>query len=149
MQYSFTAFGHKNITAKHKRTLEFTKDSELGIEGDCILGVSSNFNLYDLKEIIKGSKKLKMTITVDNIEDEIIFEPNKEFNDEKELVIRKGNFISERTFGINADKSCSDLKKALIHKLKNPDQKINISIAYAQSSCLRDKIKNSSLFCLA
>ena len=28
MKYSFTCYGHKNITAKHKTTLEFTKDSE-------------------------------------------------------------------------------------------------------------------------
>ena len=29
MQYSFTAHGHENVTGKHKRTFEFTKDKEL------------------------------------------------------------------------------------------------------------------------
>ncbi len=46
MEYSFTAWGHENITANHKRTLEFTKDNELSLEGDCILGVSANFSIY-------------------------------------------------------------------------------------------------------
>lgn len=128
MQYTFTAWGHENITAKHKRTLEFTKDNELGIEGDCILGVSSNFSLYDLKELIKEGTKLKMIIKADDVSDEIIFEANPDFNDEKEIVIRVGDFSSERTLGLKADKACSDLKKDLTEKLNNPDQRIDVLI---------------------
>lgn len=129
MQYTFTAWGHENITGKHKRTLEFTKDSELGIEGDCILGVIANFNIYDLKEIIKSGKRLKMVISVDNIFDEIIFEPNLEFDDEREIVIRKGDFISKRTLGVKANKACFDLKRELVEKLKNPDRRVDVLIA--------------------
>jgi hypothetical protein len=128
MQYSFTSWGHENITAKHKRTLEFTKDSQLSLEGDCILGVNSNFSIYDLKELIKEGNKLKIIISVDNISDEVIFEANPNFNDEKEIVIRIGDFSSERTLGVKADKACSDLKKELIDKLNNPDQRIDVLI---------------------
>lgn len=128
MEYSFTAWGHKNVTGRHKRTLEFTKDSELGIEGDCILGVTSNFSIYDLKELIKEGGKLKMVITVDDVSDEVIFEPNPEFNDEEEIVVRIGDFSSDRTFGLRADKACSDLKRELVEKLKDPGQKIDVLI---------------------
>ncbi len=128
MQYTFTAWGHKNITAKHKRTLEFTKDNELSLEGDCILGVTSNFSLYDLKELIKEGEKLKMVITVGDISDEVIFDGNPEFNDEREIVVRIGDFSSDRTFGVKADKACADLKKELVEKLRNPDQKIDVLI---------------------
>ena len=128
MEYSFTAWGHENITGKHKRTLEFTKDSNLGIEGDCILGVSANFSVYDLKELIKEESRLRMIIKAGDISDEVVFEANPNFDDEKEIVIRKGSFSSERTLGFNADKACSDLKKELIEKLKNPEQKIDVLI---------------------
>jgi len=128
MEYSFIAWGHENITAKHRRTLEFTKDNEVGIEGDCILGVSSNFSLYDLKELIKEGKKLRMIITADGVFDEVIFEANPEFNDEKEIVVRIGDFSSDRTFGFKADKACADLKKELVEKLNNPEQRIDILI---------------------
>lgn len=128
MQYSFTAWGHENITAKHNRTLEFTKDNELEIEGDCILGVSANFSIYDLKELIKEGTKLKMIIKVNDISDEVVFEANPEFNDEKEIVVRIGDFSSERTLGVKADKACSDLKKELVEKLNNPDQRIDVLI---------------------
>ena len=128
MEYSFTSWGHKNITGKHKRTFEFIKDSELGLEGDCIIGVTSNFSIYDLKELINEGKKIKMVITVDEISDEVIFEANPTFNDEAEIVVRKSDFISDRTFGINADKACTELKPELIEKLNNPDQRIDVLI---------------------
>lgn len=128
VQYSFTAWGHENITAKHNRTLEFTKDNNLGIEGDCVLGVSANFSIYDLKELIKEGTKLKMIIIVGDISDEVVFEANPNFDDEREIVIRIGNFASDRTFGLKADKACADLKKELIEKLKNPDQRIDVLI---------------------
>lgn len=128
MQYSFTAYGHKNVTGKHNRTFEFTRDSELTLQGDCILGVNSNFSLYDLKELIKESNKLKMVITADDVSDEVVFEANPSFDDDEEIVVRIGEFSSDRTFGIKADKACSDLKKELIDKLNNPDQKIDILI---------------------
>ena len=132
MEYKFTAWGHENITGNHKRTLEFTKDNEVRIEGDCILGVSSNFSVYDLKDVIKeaieNNKKIKMMIKADDVSDEVVFEPNPDFNDENEIVIRKGDFSSERTFGVKADKACCDLKKELIEKLNDRDVKIDIII---------------------
>lgn len=128
MEYSFTAWGHENLTGKHKRTLEFTKDNELSLQGDCILGVSANFSIYDLRELIKEGGKLKMVITAGDVSDEVVFDSNEGFNDEKEIVVRIGEFNSERTLGLRADKACSDLKKELIDKLKNPDQRIDILI---------------------
>ena len=45
MSYSFTAYGHKNILATHKTTIEFTKDKELSLKGNCIVGVRADFDL--------------------------------------------------------------------------------------------------------
>ncbi len=39
MEYSFTAWGHENITGKHNRTLEFTKESELSLESCGIISL--------------------------------------------------------------------------------------------------------------
>jgi len=128
MEYSFIAWGHENITGKHKRTLEFTKDSELSLDGDCILGVSANFSIYDLKELIKEGERLKMVITAGDVSDEVMFEGNPQFDDDKEVVVRMGEFSSDRTLGLKADKACSDLKKELIEKLSNPEQRIDVLI---------------------
>ena len=85
---SFKAYGHKNITAKHPKTLEFTKDKDLSLEGDCILGVNADFDSKKLKEFVKGKKKLRMAIKAGAAEDHVEFELNPDFDDEKEVVIR-------------------------------------------------------------
>ncbi|MBU1946443.1 MAG: DUF371 domain-containing protein, partial [Nanoarchaeota archaeon] len=111
MEYRFTAFGHENVTGKHKNTLEFTKDKELRLEGDCILGVKADFNLFRLRKIVEKGVKLKMVISADGVSDFVVFEPNPDFNDSHEIVVRKSEFNSKRTFGVRADKACAELKR--------------------------------------
>ena len=81
MKYSFTCCGHENITCRHKTTLEFTKDSELSLKGDCIIGVKADFSLKGIKSFIKslGNNK-KITITVETIKNDY---NNKNFNEIK------------------------------------------------------------------
>ena len=44
------------------------------------------------------------------------------------MVIRKSDYVSDRTLAIHADKSSNDLPRAVVEKLKNPKQKINITL---------------------
>ena len=126
--YSFRCFGHKNITSSHKNTLEFTKDKDIGKIAHCIIGVNADFSLDKLKEAIKDKEKIRITIEADNIKDKIDCIPNKDFGDNREIVIRISDFVSERTLGIRADKASKDIKKELKEKLTNPNQEITIKI---------------------
>ena len=45
-----------------------------------------------------------------------------------DMVIRKSDYISDRTLAIHADKSSSDLPREFVEKLKNPKQKIKITL---------------------
>ena len=135
MKYSFTCYGHKNITSRHKTTLEFTKDNGMGLEGDCIVGVKADFSLDSLKKIIKSLKSNnKITIIIETINkdytkiiEKINAEINPKFNSDKDIVIRKSDFIDERTFAIKADKAACDLNKGLVEFLRN-GSKIKISV---------------------
>ena len=127
MSYMFAASGHPNITAKHKTTVEFTRDRHITKKGDCIIAVDTNFNLPKLKKFL-SKPKVKITITSNNIKETLIAEPNSKFSDEKEMVIRTTDFVSHRTFAINADKAACDLKKELIKSLKDPQSKVRITI---------------------
>ena len=40
----FSARGHENIRGVHKTTFEFTKEKELTLKGDCIIGVNADFD---------------------------------------------------------------------------------------------------------
>lgn len=135
MIYKFTAYGHPNILATHKTTLEFTKDSEVSLRGNCIVGVKADFELNEIKEFIRNSKK-KVTITIktitnkQKIQEKISAEVNPDFNSDKEFVIRKSGFVSERTFAISSNKAAFELDKELISFLRKKDNKIVVVIEY-------------------
>lgn len=132
--YKFNAYGHHNILGTHKTTLEFTKDNEVSLKGDCIVGVKADFELLKLKQFIKDSKNNKITITIESIsankkiQEKIFAELNPDFNSDKELVIRKTDFVSERTFAIKANKAAFELKRDLITFLKEKKNKIGVII---------------------
>lgn len=139
MKYFFYAYGHPNILGTHKTTLEFTKDSHLSLKGDCVVGVNSDFELSKIKEFIKASKSKKIEIEIKaispsiksastKIREAISAEINPNFSSRKELVIRKGDFLSERTFAINADKAAFQLGRKLIGFLGIKGNKVVVRV---------------------
>jgi uncharacterized protein len=125
----FSAYGHKNVVGRHPTTLEFTKDKDLSVRGDCIIGVNADFDLKKIKEFINShNKKISIIITVDSFSDEFTAVLNPLFSDSHEMVIRKSEFISARTFAVKATKACCDLNRKLVEKLKEPGKIIKVSI---------------------
>lgn len=128
MQYKFHAYGHKNILGTHKTTLEFTKDSELTLKGNCIVGIKADFDLNDIKNFIKKTKNKKIKIIIETadkkIKETINAELNPNFDSNKEIVIRKTDFVSERTLAIKADKTAFELKREFICYLSKNKNKI-------------------------
>ncbi|HLF54183.1 MAG TPA: DUF371 domain-containing protein [Candidatus Nanoarchaeia archaeon] len=114
----FRAFGHPNIKATHKNTIEFTKDEYLTPEGDCIVGIRADFDAEKLTAFAKKYKFVKITIKTGGIAETITAKTNPEFNDEKELVIRLGEHSSPRTFAVRADKAAKHLNRELIKALQ-------------------------------
>ncbi|HLD88730.1 MAG TPA: DUF371 domain-containing protein [Candidatus Nanoarchaeia archaeon] len=127
MKYVFYAYGHENMLATHEKTIEFTKDDFLTKKGDCIIGIRADFNPEKIKKFLKF-KKLKITLSSGREKDEFFFEANPSFNSIHELVMRKTRFISDRTFGIGADRSAAELSRKLFDKLKSPERKIKAVI---------------------
>ena len=132
MIYKFHAYGHPNILGTHKTTLEFTKDDDISSNGNCIVGVKADFELSILKEFIKktGNGNVKMTIEAPDgkIKETMHGKLNPGFNSNREIVIRKTGFISERTIIINSNKSSFELDRNLIDYLKEKEAKITITI---------------------
>jgi len=125
MQYTFSIYGHENILSTHKKTFEFTKESELTKNGDCIVGVKADFELEKLKPFLKFDK-VKITIEAGGIKEEIIAIPNKSFDDSHELVVRIGDFDSKRTFAVRADKASSDLSRKLVDEIRKGRGEVTI-----------------------
>ena len=131
MKYTFTAQGHPNILATHNTTLEITKDSELTKKGDCIIAVGADFSLLRIKELIgscQNRDKIALIIEAAGMKEKIAAVVNKEFSSDKEIVLRKGGFVSERTLGTNADKAAAGLGRELVEKLKSHGCAVSVTI---------------------
>jgi hypothetical protein len=130
-----TAYGHENVQATHKTTLEITKDKHLTKNGDCIIAVAANKSLADLSPKFKEKLRRKNAILTIRIEAEGVVEEIKASGSSHlilthptEIVVRKSDYISNRTLAIRADKTSYDLSKRLVDKLKNPNQKVKITL---------------------
>ena len=128
-------YGHENVLATHKTTVEFTKDVHLSKNGDCILVVKADKAPADLSEQFKEklrqpNSKLIVTIEVDDLKEQIIAEssPNLSLTHPTEMVIRKSAYTSDRTLAIHADKAAKDLSRQMVKKLQNPTQKATITL---------------------
>jgi hypothetical protein len=130
------AYGHENVISSHRTTLEITKDEEISKRADCIIGVNADKGLVDLSEEFKakardGSVLIVLTISTDGVEEKITGKghPGLTFTHPTDMVARKSEFICDRTIMIKADKSSKELKRDLVERLKNPGQRIDVSIA--------------------
>ncbi|MBI2649855.1 DUF371 domain-containing protein [Candidatus Woesearchaeota archaeon] len=137
MKYQFNAYGHPNILGTHKTTFEFTKDENVSLRGDCIVGIKADFELGKLKEFIRKSIKnnnKKISIIIKTLSKSITIKEtvfatiNPDFNDDKEFVIRKTDFASERTFAIKANKAAFELNRDLTGFLREKKNKISVII---------------------
>ena len=118
------ASGHENVLAKHKTTLEITKDSHLTPQGDCIIAVSADRGPAEFgKEFLEALKcenaKLEIVMSCDGVEEKVVArgDPSLTFTNKHEMVVRKSEFICGRTLAIKADKSANELSRAFTKKL--------------------------------
>ncbi len=128
------AKGHRNILATHPTTLEFTKEDDLSDRGDCIIAVSADKALTDMKPdfkeaLQKENARLTVLIEAGGITARVnaMGSSRLKLNDPVEMVVRKSSFISERTLAIKADVAAADLPRDLVRKLRNPTLKVNVT----------------------
>jgi uncharacterized protein len=125
MEYTFIVKGHPNVTSKHRTTLEFTKDPDIGIRADCIIGVKSPVSMENIPpEITNAIKQDNRPITL-RLETESAVDTISGYGHHEltlthptDMVSRKSDFKCSRTLMINADKAATDLKKELIADIK-------------------------------
>ena len=135
IRVTFFAHGHENLLSTHMTTFEVTKENILSKLGNCIVAVGATIGAIDLPfEFKKAAAKENTTITItleaDTLKERIKAKgsPKLSFTHITDLVVRKSEFICGRTLAINADKASADFSRDLIEKLKNPKQKVKITL---------------------
>jgi hypothetical protein len=130
------AFGHKKILSTHKTTFEITKDLELTERGDCIIAVGSMKGAADLSPNFKKAAKrdgAQITVLIDSggVREVVRAEGSQQllFSHSKDLVVRRSDYICNRTIAIRADKAAKDISRTLVRKMMNPQQEIKITLS--------------------
>ena len=126
--------GHRNILGLHRNTIEVTKDNEISRRADCIIGVMATKACSDLsdplKQYIQSGGHLCFEIIVG---EEIFAFQGKGSNtlnliNDRELVLRRSNFSSERTGAIGCSAAAIDIPRSFIGKLQNPNSNGQLKI---------------------
>lgn len=128
-------YGHENIQATHKTTFEITKEAQLSRRGDCIIAVSADKTMTDFSSEFKENLHKEKAKTMILIEAGDAAEVVNAFGSPRlilthptDMVVRKSNYICNRTLAIQADKAACDLSRKLAEKLRNPKQKVKITL---------------------
>lgn len=118
------AYGHRNVAARHRTTLEFTKDDHLTPQGDCIVAVSADRCFRDFSpefmDALKNEKtRLEIVLSCEDLKEKITAygHPGLAFTSPHEMVVRKSDYVCARTLAVRADKAACDLDRLLVKKL--------------------------------
>lgn len=123
-------YGHSEILAMHKSTLEITTHDNLTKNGDCIIGIRANKACKNLNskiknEIKKDNNEFIIEIIVEKMKFTTKIKGNSKLTLEhkKDIVLRKSAFTCSRTIGINSEKAAIDMPRKMIYKLQDPKVK--------------------------
>ena len=124
-------YGSKDIVAKSKTEIKIVKNEKVNGSVICVKANKGASELNkELKEALKTSSIVNITIKVDEYEEKIVgySSPALRISDKESIVIRKDDKIDDATISILSNKAANDLSKEMKKKLKNPETMVKIII---------------------
>jgi len=135
------ALGHENVQSTHKMTFEITKDTKLTKRGDCVIAVRATKGAMNLNPKFKEAAKKKtaritVTIEVGDVKEVVRARgsPLLSFSHPTDLVVRKSEYVCGRTVAVRADKAAADLSRKLVENMRDPNQRIKITLMVESTS---------------
>ena len=136
MNFKIMAKGHENVLSLHKSTFEITKDKDLSLAGDCIIGLDIDKSMADFPDEFKeklanDDTKVIVEFKTSNASDSIVGFGHHELtlSHPTDIVCRKSTFVCSRTLMIKSDKAAIDLNRDLIKDLANGESmEVNIKL---------------------
>ena len=135
MNFKIKAKGHENVLSLHKSTFEITKDKDLSLSGDCIIGLDIDKSMEDFpkgfKELANDDTKVIVELKTPNASDTIEGYGHHDLtlSHPTDIVCRKSTFVCSRTLMIKSNKAAIDLNRDLIKDLANGESMdVNIEL---------------------
>jgi hypothetical protein len=119
--------GHPMVSALHPTTIEITTEEHLTANGDCIVGVGAEKGCAQLQQAVKaaikrGSTTVRLRISVgpDSFVVMASGDPRLTLTHPHEIVVRKSEFISDRTIAVRASAAAKDIPRPMVARLRDP-----------------------------
>ncbi len=122
---SFTCRGHPNITGTHAKTLEFTRDEEIGRRATCVLGVASD---HDDRALLALRGDVRVILDSGTARDSFDATVTPFFLGDDSLVFRVGPALRGRTIAGDASKGAADIDRALVQTLSSRGATLRVTI---------------------
>lgn len=127
MRFEISFHGHENVRSLHTKSIEITTDTDLTVNGDCIIGVRASCGCLGIPNEIKSSlqnpqSKVSCTILVGDLSFTITGRGNEKLTltNPHDIVIRKSNFTCPRTLSVNCDTASDSIPRPMVKALQNP-----------------------------
>ena len=136
MNFKIMAKGHENVLSLHKSTFEITKDKDLTLSGDCIIGLDIDKSMEDFpkefkEKLANDDTKVIVELKTPNASDTIegFGHHDLSLSHPTDIVRRKSTFVCSRTLMIKSNKAAIDLNRDLIKDLANGESmEVNIEL---------------------
>ncbi len=136
MREEILAYGHPNITAKHRTTMQVTKDEEITLRADCIIGVRASKSVAEIspelrRHLLEGGEISVSLMTGDM---EFSFrawgDHGLKLKHGSDAVVRRSAYIDDRTLAIRSTAAAKDLPRSMIRTLRNPSTVLVVEIVF-------------------
>lgn len=131
-----SAKGHPNVRALHRSTIEITKEDFLTERGDCIIAVSADKSANELSDEFKeiamcNGSLIIVVLIVGKLVDVVVAEGSRRltFKDGVSLVIRRSNYVDDRTIALKANKAACNINRDIVKMLKMSNSLLALLIA--------------------
>ena len=122
------------LMPRGKSTFEITKDKDLSLSGDCIIGLDIDKSMEDFpkefkEKLANDDTKVTVELKTPNASDEIEGYGHHDLtlSHLTDIVCRKSTFVCSRTLMIKSNKAAIDLNRDLITDLANGESmEVNI-----------------------
>ena len=137
MNFKIMAKGHENVLSLHKSTFEITKDKDLSLSGDCIIGLDIDKSMEDFpkefkEKLANDDTKVIVELKTPNASDSIegFGHHDLSLSHPTDIVCRKSTFVCSRTLMIKSNKAAIDLNRDLLKDLANGESmEVNIILS--------------------
>ncbi len=136
MEEIILAYGHENISARHRTTMQVTKDREITKRADCVIGVRANKSAADLSAELKkhllegGEVEVEVTTFAGSFRFRAMGHKDLKLTDQVDAVIRKSTYVDGRTILVKSEASARDIPRHIVRSLKRRETILRVIMVF-------------------